>query len=81
MTTVYIVQHLHRYDEWNEDVKIIGVYASEAEAVAAVERMRSQPGFSDLPVIAAADDPGAEGFHLCPYVLGQDHWESGYVTA
>jgi len=44
VTSVHLLSHVH-----NEDEKLIGVYATNADAVAAKERLRQQPGFVDTP--------------------------------
>lgn len=77
---VYLVQHLHVLPGAFEDIKVIGVYRSEAGALSAVERLRSQPGFCDLPEVRRAEDDDQQGFHICPYALDLDHWDQGYVT-
>lgn len=53
-----------------EDVKLIGAYASEAAAQAAIERLRKQPGFRDYP-----DD-----FTIDAYEIDKDHWTEGFVV-
>jgi hypothetical protein len=70
MECVYVVQHLHIINEDEEDIKMIGVYATEQLAQEAVERLRQQPGFCDAP----------EGFHISRYELNRDHWIEGYFT-
>ena len=70
MQVVFVVQHVHRFDN-DKDVKFIGVYASLAEAEAACARLRKQPGFMDTP----------EGFEIGEYPLGKDHWIEGYISA
>jgi len=69
MSTVFVLQHEY---EWcgHDEVKIIGVYASQADAAEAVERLRKQPGFRDW----------SGGFSIDPYELGVDHWVEGFVT-
>jgi homoserine kinase type II len=67
---VFVLQHVHTFDDGEEDVKMIGVYSSRGQAEAAVERLSTRPGFSDTP----------EGFEIDPYVLDKDHWTEGYVT-
>ena len=64
MTSVHLLWHVH-----NDDEKLIGVYATNADAVAAEERLRQKPGFVDTP----------EGFEIHEYQLNQDHWAEGYV--
>ena len=70
LATVYVLQHVHELSNDNEDVKFIGVYSSQANAEAAVARMRLQPGFADSP----------DGFHIDPYDIDADHWTEGFIT-
>jgi hypothetical protein len=62
--TVYLLWH----PDMRTDEKLIGVYRTEAEAVAAVERIKAKPGFSDT---------GGK-FEISPYELNQDHWSEGF---
>ena len=66
---VHIVQHTHT-SKGTEDVKVIGIYSSMAQAEAAITRLRQQPGFRDAQA----------GFHVDEYRLDEDHWAQGYVT-
>ena len=78
MDKVYLLEHLHIISENNECVKTIGIYASEQEAIAAVGRLKEQPGFSDFPNI----NPAAcevSGFYISCYPLGKDYWAEGFV--
>ena len=70
MDAVYVVQHVHIINDDEEDVKMIGVYSNEQLAQEAVARLRSQPGFCDVP----------DGFHIDRYELNKDHWTEGFVT-
>ncbi len=70
MKQVYILHHVHVFEEDNEDVKIIGIYASEALAMQAIKRTKKLEGFRDVP----------DGFEISKYVLDTDHWAEGYVT-
>jgi hypothetical protein len=63
--TVFVLQH----ESSSEDVKLIGVYRSRADAVEARDRAAALPGFRE----------GGE-FTVDPYELGQDHWTSGFRT-
>ena len=67
---VFVLHHIHVLDDDEEDVKLIGVYSSEAAADAAITRLRQQPGFSEKP----------EGFTISQYSLDMDYWTEGYVT-
>jgi homoserine kinase type II len=52
-----------------DDGPLIGVYESELAAKAAIERLRSKPGFIDYP----------QGFQIHSRELGQDDWTEGFV--
>jgi hypothetical protein len=67
---VYIVEHVHDLRDGSADVKLIGVYATRTEGLAAVKRLGKQPGFRELP----------RSFHVCGYEVGKDHWTEGFVT-
>ena len=49
--------------------KVIGIYSSEELALAAIERTKALPGFSDEP----------HGFAIHRYEIDQDHWPRGFV--
>ena len=71
MSTVFLLQHVHEFDDGHEDVKLIGVFSSEALARAAQQRVSDQPGFRDLP----------DGFDISEHrVDGNIGWPEGYVT-
>lgn len=69
--SVFVLQHVAREDQDDEDVKFIGVYSSRATAEAAVARLRQQPGFSAY----------RDGFHLDEYTIDMDHWTEGFAQA
>ena len=81
MDTVYLLQHMHVLPDGEEDVKMLGIYRTRELALAAVERLRSQPGFRDFPNIV---DPEVteeeEGFYINAYRLDKDHWSEGFIT-
>jgi len=69
MTNVFVLQHEH---EWcgRDEVKFLGVYATETDTQKAIARFRKQPGFRDWP----------DGFTVSRYDLGADQWVEGFVT-
>ena len=70
MDTVYDLWFVREY-EHREDTQLhIGIYASEADAAAAVEALKDKPGFRDYP----------EGFDIVPTRLGLTGWQDGFVT-
>jgi hypothetical protein len=71
MATVWLLQHAHEFEDGHEDVKLIGIFSSEALALAAQKQVASQPGFRDLP----------DGFDVSEHqVDGPAGWPDGYVT-
>jgi hypothetical protein len=82
MNTVFVLQHLHRVNGDEDDVKMLGVYSSREEALAAIERFRRLSGFRDTPQLAVHTDAPAdpEGFYLDEHELDRDSWSEGYET-
>ncbi len=52
-----------------DDGLLVGVYESEVAAGAAIERLRSKPGFVDYP----------KGFEIHSRELNQDGWVEGFI--
>ena len=62
-------------------MKLIGAYRSSAAARAAIERLRTQPGFCDHPrLLDPRSDGEAAEFYIGQYELDKDHWTEGFVT-
>lgn len=70
MDTVYILWHTHPTGANENNEKLIGVYESEQNAMAAQSRLLLMPGFCSYP----------EGFEINEYQIGKDHWTEGYFT-
>jgi hypothetical protein len=68
--TVYLLWFEQEREDCDDCELLIGVYSTDAEAKAAIERLRCQKGFVDFP----------EGFHIYPYELNKDHWREGFVV-
>ena len=68
MDEVVLLWHIHEVDG-EEDSKLIGVYRTERDAIAAVERLKTKPGFAQT----------VEGFQYESYGLNVDHWTEGFV--
>jgi len=68
--SVFIVHHVRQLPDGHDEVKLIGVYASPTRAQEAIDRTRPLTGFRDYP----------DGFTVNRYVVGQDHWQDGFVT-
>ena len=71
MDAAYLLWHVHEFVEREDDEKLIGIYRTEDDARAAIERVRDQPGFRHFP----------DGFKISRYELNKDHWTEGFVTA
>jgi hypothetical protein len=80
MKSVFVLQHVHTLPGGEEDIKLVGVYSSEALALKAVARVSSQPGFRDDPVVIDPDSEKMAGFQIENYVIDVDHWTEGFVT-
>jgi hypothetical protein len=65
---VYVVQHVHVGSDGANDVKLIGVYASEDAAREAIDSLSKQPGFAEH----------AEGFSLNSRALNATLWNGGF---
>jgi hypothetical protein len=67
---VYLLWFVQERPEGEEDIELlIGVYASETEAKAAIERVKGERGFADFQ----------QGFQICPYEVNRDHWTEGFI--
>jgi hypothetical protein len=67
VNSVFLLWHIHSFDSGEDNEKLIGVYASESDAVAARNRMKVRPAFSSFP----------SGFQIDEYEIGRDNWEEG----
>jgi len=70
MTEVFLLWHSHDIAGGETDDKLIGVYVTQGDAEAAIQRLSDKPGFRDVP----------NGFLVDPYTLNRDHWPDGYIT-
>jgi hypothetical protein len=75
---VWILWHIPTGGMDSEEYMLIGAYSSEAAALAAVDRLKGQPGFRDHPEVV--DDTYLPGFMIDPYRVDEDHWPEGYRT-
>jgi hypothetical protein len=53
----------------DDDELLIGVYTTEPEARAAINRVKGKPGFVDYP----------DRFQIHPYQLNRDGWTEGFA--
>ena len=68
MKSVFLLWHINPE---TDDVKLIGAYASESDAAAAISRVQGAPGFKSTP----------DGFDISEYEIGKDHWTEGFVIS
>ena len=65
---IHLLWFVPKDDEDEEQATLIGIYTSEAEAQAAIRRLRGKPGFVDSP----------QGFRIYPRELNEDTWTEGF---
>ncbi len=68
--TVFVLHHVAREGEEDEDIKFIGVYSTLQAGRAAIDRLVARPGFAEEP----------DSFSLDEYEIDRDHWTKGFVT-
>jgi hypothetical protein len=67
--TVYLLWFTRERDVGEDTELLIGVYATEEDAKAAIERLKDKPGFVRYP----------QGFQIHDHILGKDSWTEGFV--
>lgn len=70
MGTVFLLYHVHEFEDGPDDSKLIGVFSSMDHARAAQRQVQDQPGFRDLP----------EGFLISEMKVDRVEWREGFVT-
>jgi homoserine kinase type II len=65
---IYILTHVFDISDKQVDVKLIGVYSTEEDALSAQERAKQRPGFSVFP----------DAFNIEAYELDRDYWVEGF---
>ena len=69
LNAVFVVHHeFPRYDD-KDDIRLIGIYSTEAKAKSAIERLRVLPRFREYP----------DGFSVDCYPVDADHLVEGLV--
>ena len=71
---LYLLWHFRigAEEDWDEDDTevLAGIYSSEAQARAAIARLRDKPGFCDWP----------HGFRIFGDTLDEDSWTGGFIS-
>lgn len=80
MKSVVIVQHLHTLPQGEDDVKMIGVYATREDALEATRPLATQPGFRELADVFDYSTENMQGFHIDEYEIGKNHGQEGHDT-
>ena len=70
-TSVYLLWFVRERLQGPDTELLIGAYATEPDARAAITRLSNKPGFVDHRM----------GSQIERYELGQDHWTEGFVEA
>lgn len=68
--TVFMLHHVHEFENGHEDVKLIGVFSTREKAESALAKVKDMPGFKELP----------QGFSLDEHTLDQLGWVEGHFT-
>lgn len=69
MDTVWLLWFEQERADGNDTELLIGVYRTEDEANAAIERLKGKPGFEEYPA----------GFQVHERIVGRDSWTEGFV--
>ncbi len=67
--TVYLLWFVRERTEGEDTELLIGVYSTEQDAKAAIERLKDKPGFVRHP----------HGFQIHDRILDKDGWTEGFV--
>ncbi|MCW3060280.1 MAG: hypothetical protein JWQ02_2101 [Capsulimonas sp.] len=59
---VFVLEHMHTFDDGDQSCKMIGVYSFRELAELAMKRLRVEPGFCDAP----------DGFAIRAYTVDKD---------
>jgi hypothetical protein len=70
MTVVYDLWFTREYDDRKDAELHIGIYATRADAEAAINTLKGKAGFQDYP----------EGFQAHEIELGHTGWQYGFIT-
>lgn len=70
MDIVYVLQHSYENTSGEKKTKFIGVFSTEDKAKAAIDTLKSAPGFRDLP----------DHFCIDQYRIDEVNWADGFVT-
>lgn len=67
---VFLLWHVHKFENGSQDDLLVGVFRTEQHAKAVIERLRGKPGFADHP----------DAFSIATYELDKVYWPEGYTA-
>ena len=70
MKHVYLLWHIHEFDDGDEDSKLLGIFSTEEIAKSKIAYYQKLPGFSE----------SLEGFEISKYEIDYEYWQDGFVT-
>lgn len=70
MQQIFELRFEREYEDREDTDLLIGVYATQEEALQVASRLREKPGFADCP----------NGFEIGMRTLGQTFFEEGFIT-
>ena len=65
----YLLWFVQEQDVAADIELLIGVFATDTDARATIDRLKNKPGFVDFP----------EGFQIHVSEIGKNNWEDGFV--
>ena len=78
---VYILQHLMIYSHDDEDVKLIGAFATINSAIDAVNELSNKPGFKLASrIIDPLEEDYVSGFYIDEYTINELSWGEGFCA-
>ena len=78
MTHVYLLYHLSRQADGEQQVLFIGAYGSRPSAIRAMDRLKKLPGFKRSPKLRDHKTDHCGGFNINRIRLGADNWREGF---
>jgi hypothetical protein len=67
---VYILHHVHEFEDGHEDIKLIGIFSTKQKALNVLESYKTLPGFKQ----------NIDGFSVNEYTIDRSGWNEGFVT-
>lgn len=68
MKTVFLLQHVHEFEDGHEDIKLIGIFSTKLMAEEVLAKVEMQPGFAEHP----------QGFEISEHTIDRASWLEGF---